>query len=183
MARVIVISGPPAAGKSTLAVRLSEELALPILAKDDLKESLFDSLGYSDRAHSIKIGKAAFELQFQLASQLVRNHVSFILETAFYYDSSAMIAEVLSGADVTQVWCSADTEVLIERAKTRPRHPGHVDWNSEIEQEFRSKIGNETYNPLDIGGTLISIDTSNFSAAKFTRSYQQVLAHYAQHES
>jgi predicted kinase len=179
MAKIIVISGPPGAGKSTLAISLSEELTLPILAKDDLKESLFDSLGYSDRAHSIKIGKAAFEMQFQLASQLVSNNVSFILETAFYYDSSAKIAEILSGANVTQVWCSANTDVLVERAKTRPRHPGHAAWNSTIEQEFRSKIDSGNYNPLEIGGTLILMDTNDFGAPGFSKSYEQIIASYA----
>lgn len=178
MAKVIVISGPPAAGKSTLAISLGKELALPILAKDDLKESLFDSLGYSDRAHSIRIGRAAFELQFQIAGQLVSNDVSFILETAFYQDSSEKIAEVLSGSEVIQVWCSASTEKLVDRATTRPRHPGHVAWDSAIEEEFRSKIDSGNYNPLDIGGTLISIDTNDFSSAGYSESYKQVLAVY-----
>ena len=106
MSKVIVVSGPPAAGKTTLTQSLQRDLGLPILAKDDIKESLFDSLGYSDRAYSMKIGKAAFELQFKLANELVANNVSFILETAFFYDSSADIAKAVAGADVLQVWCN-----------------------------------------------------------------------------
>ena len=44
MTKVIVISGPPASGKTTLSITLSEKLGLPILAKDTIKESLLDSL-------------------------------------------------------------------------------------------------------------------------------------------
>ena len=95
---------------------------------------------------------------------------------------SIKIAEVLSGADVTQVWCSADTEILVERARTRPRHPGHVACDSVIEQESRSKVDGGNYNPLDIGGTLILVDTNDFSAPGFLRSYEQVLENYAKHE-
>ena len=100
MPNVTVVSGPPAAGKTGLAKSLQKDLGLPILAKDNIKESLFDSLGYSDRAYSIKVGRAAFEVQFQFAKELVENDVSFILETAFFHHSSANIAEVLAGADI-----------------------------------------------------------------------------------
>jgi predicted kinase len=179
MSKVIVVSGPPAAGKTNLAKSLGKDLDLPILAKDDIKESLFDSLGYSDRAYSIRIGRAAFELQFKLAKELVDNNVSFILETAFHYHSSANIAKVLSGADILQVWCSADVTILLKRAKTRPRHPGHAGWDPTIEEEFRSRVEAGNYNALDIGGTLIRLNTNDFAASEFLQTYNKILAYYA----
>ncbi len=178
MSKVIVVSGPPAAGKTTLTQSLQRDLGLPILAKDDIKESLFDSLGYSDRAYSMKIGKAAFELQFKLANELVANNVSFILETAFFYDSSADIAKAVAGADVLQVWCNADLSKLLERAKTRPRHPGHAVWDSAAE-ELKSKVESGTYNALDIGGALIRLDTNDFAAPVFLQTYEKILSFYA----
>lgn len=81
-----------------------------------------------------------------------------------------------------QVWCSANTDVLVERAKSRPWHPGHAGWDEVIEQEFRSKVDNGNYKPLDIGGSLIMIDINDFGAASFSDSYGQVLASYAWHE-
>jgi predicted kinase len=179
MAKVIVISGPPAAGKTTLAKSLQKDLNLPILAKDNIKESLYDSLGYSDRTYSRKIGRAAFELQFQLAKELVDNNVSYILETAFFYHSSANITKVLAGADILQVWCSANVTILLERAKTRIRHPGHVDWEPTAEGELRSKIEAGAHNALDIGGTLIRLNTNDFVSPKFLQTYKQILANYA----
>ena len=45
---LIIIAGMPATGKSTLAKSLSAELSLPILEKDEIKEAMFDTLGYAD---------------------------------------------------------------------------------------------------------------------------------------
>ena len=36
----------PASGKSTIAVRISESLGIPMLSKDSIKEVLFDDLGF-----------------------------------------------------------------------------------------------------------------------------------------
>lgn len=48
--QVILVNGLPATGKTTLARRIATDLRLPLLAKDAIKETLFDTLGWSDRA-------------------------------------------------------------------------------------------------------------------------------------
>ncbi|MER6099393.1 AAA family ATPase [Streptomyces sp. NPDC001728] len=45
-----VVSGPPASGKSTLAHALTARLGLPLVDKDVILESLYDSLGVGDQA-------------------------------------------------------------------------------------------------------------------------------------
>lgn len=57
---LIIVLGPPCAGKTTLARRIAQEFQLPLIAKDDIKESLFDSLGWRDREWSKKLGRATF---------------------------------------------------------------------------------------------------------------------------
>jgi hypothetical protein len=53
VAEVVVVSRAPGAGKSTLAAPLARALKFPLLAKDVIKESLFDSLGlYAPRRSS-----------------------------------------------------------------------------------------------------------------------------------
>lgn len=39
-----MVSGAPAAGKSTLARALAPRLGLPLISQDDIKETLFDAL-------------------------------------------------------------------------------------------------------------------------------------------
>ena len=42
---LLVVTGPPCAGKTTLAAQLGLELSLPVVHRDVLKEILFDTLG------------------------------------------------------------------------------------------------------------------------------------------
>ncbi|MFZ4462043.1 MAG: AAA family ATPase [Patescibacteria group bacterium] len=41
---LIIITGLPCTGKTTLGRKLAEELRLPFVSKDDFKELLFDDL-------------------------------------------------------------------------------------------------------------------------------------------
>jgi molybdopterin-guanine dinucleotide biosynthesis protein len=42
---LVLVTGPPASGKTTLARPLASYLGLPLLGKDTIKEALFDALG------------------------------------------------------------------------------------------------------------------------------------------
>jgi len=67
----ILVTGIPAAGKSVMAEALAERLKLPVIAKDAMKELLFDSVGFSSRGeskawccrygNSVLYGTAAYE--------------------------------------------------------------------------------------------------------------------------
>ena len=51
----ILVAGMPASGKSTIAVRISESLGIPMLSKDSIKEVLFDDLGFHSRAEKVHV--------------------------------------------------------------------------------------------------------------------------------
>ena len=55
---IVLVNGAPASGKTTLSRRLAGDLGLPLLAKDAIKEVLYDTLGAPDRARSRELGGA-----------------------------------------------------------------------------------------------------------------------------
>ena len=58
-AAFVVVSGPPASGKSTLAPQLAVDLRLPLVAKDMIKDALMSMLPVPDADASRQLGRAA----------------------------------------------------------------------------------------------------------------------------
>ncbi len=83
---VIVVNGLPATGKTTLARRLADDFRLPLLAKDAIKETLFETLGWGDRAWSRRLGTATMALLYLLLEEHLRAGQPCIVECNFYPD-------------------------------------------------------------------------------------------------
>jgi predicted kinase len=78
-----VVTGLPGTGKSTLAWALASRYRLPILAKDAVKEPLFDVIGAADRAASRNLSDASFAVMFSLARACLGAGTDLILEGNF----------------------------------------------------------------------------------------------------
>lgn len=157
---VIVVSGLPCSGKSTLAMHLHQALHWPLFAKDAFKESLFDSLGIGDREWSRKLSEAAYELLFAQALESVRRHESCIVEGNFRAGRfEERFRELATSATLSQAHCHAPPETLIHRFRERmpSRHVGHVDAESlvEIETELRT----DPQRPLAIDAEIVECDS------------------------
>jgi len=130
---VVVVSGPPASGKSRLAGLLADRYGWPVLAKDDFKEFLFEVLGTGDAAWSARLSRLAFAMQFEAALEMTRAGRSFVLEGNFEADVHGAHCAALAqaGARLVQVACRAEPAVLsarlVARARACARHPGHLD--------------------------------------------------------
>lgn len=127
---VVLVSGMPAAGKSTLAVLLTERLHVPLVAKDQIKESLTRVAGMpADRAESMALGARTMGALFELAAAHVQRGIGIVLECNFR--PQAMPALLALGADATvvNVQCTVDGDAAIERYRARAltRHGAHVE--------------------------------------------------------
>jgi predicted kinase len=159
---LIIVCGPSGGGKSSVAGHLSQALSVPLIAKDDLKEVLFDSLGWGDRERSRALSDAAYRLMFHLAERQLAAGRSCILEANFRPEAGALLRDlgVRSPYRAITVRCFADHKVLLERMQRRAheplRHPGHLD--AQLLPEAGKLIREGS---VDVEGPLIEVDTTN----------------------
>lgn len=156
--RLIVVTGPPASGKTSIARELRTRLGLPLIEKDTLKEKLGGELGITDRARSHELGSAVYELLGLIVKELLRCNVSVIAEANFTLRSTLFSS--LPPAEIVQVHVTAAPETLRTRLQERDRDPVHYDREAADEITERAVAGEWPVLPL--GGRLIEIDTTNW---------------------
>ena len=169
---LVIITGPPCTGKSTLCAHITAEFGLPSVSKDGIKERLYDTLGWSDRAWSRKLGVAASDLLYYFADVQLAEGRSCIIESNFPSDIwTGRVRELGRAHSFTpfQIQCYADPDVLLARSDARAtagaRHPGHLahTQRAELEALFATQPPEERGRdkPMDIGGTLFWLDTTD----------------------
>lgn len=179
---VVVISGPPASGKTSVAGRLAAEVALPLIARDEIKELLLDLLGAGDVAWSRTIGGVSYELLYQAVERELRACRSFIVESNFSIDSGRarlLALRARYGYQPLEIHCTANKETLISRyvARASTRQPGHHDVDRVDDVE--SAVDDGRHVPLRLGGNVIVLDTTDFGAVDLDATLAVVREHLA----
>jgi predicted kinase len=134
----VVVSGPPASGKSTLAPALARDLALPLVAKDTIKDALMSALPVPDVATSREIGRAAIAAMLAVAAE---SPIGAVVESNFSRSVAVEDLGRLPGL-VVEVFCRCSRATAMHRyaARAGTRHVGHFDgirsgdelWNDQV---------------------------------------------------
>ena len=154
---LVAVTGMPSSGKTTVAEGLARRLRLPLIAKDKIKESLYESLGAGDVDASARTGVAAYGLIFALARSMLEAGVSAMVEANFFRDQNENFAS-LPAHRFVQIHCHAPLAVLTERYVSRSRHPGHHD--AEKVKELPARLASGAHDALELPGELIELDTT-----------------------
>ena len=162
----VVVSGPPASGKSTLAPLLARHLRLPLVAKDTIKDALMTRLPVADVETSRRLGAAAVAAMLAVAAD---SAVGAVLESVFFRSKAVADLAALPGP-VVEVFCRCDRLVLAARfaARAGTRAAGHFDaersaeelWNQEVSEPVSGPwpvVEVDTGSPVDLGSVLRAV--------------------------
>lgn len=177
---MIIVTGAPATGKTTLSKQLAGMLQLPVINKDEIKELLFDNLGIKDREWAVKLGATSFELIYLLAEKLCQTGRPFIVEGNFenkYSTKSFLELKTKFDYEILQLYCHAQDEVLykryVDRDNSGNRHPGHIRMTNGFEG-YKRMTGDKEFKLDIVGSRIKEIDTTKFEDINIKGIYEEV---------
>lgn len=167
---IVIFTGLPGTGKTTLSRKIAHMLDLPLIAKDDIKEIMYDDIGWSDKAFSAKLARATFGIMEYVTEQHLKNGLSLMLESNYspkLANDKFRAWQKRYDCAIIQVVCQTDTDVLAHRYFERQhtdRHPGHNDSGTveSYKANFKQRIENGEDQPLDVDGAVRIVDTTDF---------------------
>lgn len=169
---LIIITGAPGTGKTTLAKKISAKYSLPLIVKDKIKEILFNNIGYDlpgwdPDAWQKALGRGSIEVMHYVSEEMLKKGISHILESNFvpqFANEKFKDMKKKYGCDMLQIYCHAEIGVLIDRFEKRvaspERHSGHAEHTYMA--EFKDALEKARFSPLDIDSDIINIDMTNF---------------------
>jgi RNase adaptor protein for sRNA GlmZ degradation len=171
-AKLVLVHGDTSTGKTTLAKKLSEDLALPSFIKDEYKERRFQEMGYSPSLRRwIQLERESWrEMNKAILSAVMTGQRLLLEGNVLWFQRSRMMRQITEDSTVVQIYCVAAAQTVFRRYVARRRHPLHLDryWRLVVLLSMvSSKVGLTWYRPIRSATHSLSIDTTDFSTVEY----------------
>ncbi len=158
-----------------------------MISKDEIKELMFDAIGFKCRQEKVQLGIAAYDIMCYVAARHLLAGQSVILENNFEEIVKPKLLELICKYDckVITIRVGGDIETIlrrfIERESSPERHRGHVinTQYPEVDGE-KDTIAERGISAADFEaaaqrrgmldfaiGDLIEVDTTDFAAVNY----------------
>ena len=154
---LILVSGAPGAGKTTLAHKLAEYLRVPHIARDEVLRGLEMTLGReTDRKEQVS------KLYYPLLVHMLKAEMSVVTDGTISRDLSEddIKTFLVPNAQVVNIHARAANEHQRFIDRETQREGWSNDW-VDAHLKHLDTIYPRTVEPLDLGIPLIEVDTTN----------------------
>lgn len=164
---IVVVSGAPGSGKTTLAHAIAQHLRIPHIPRDEIMRGI-------EMTHGGAIDKAGLgiETYYTILAAMREANISFVTDGTIYKGISEqdIKSRLVPHATVINVHARAkdEHERFIKREKERQ------GWSDEWVAGHRQRleeIYHQTVDPLDLGVPLIEVDATS----EYNPSIDQIL--------
>jgi len=113
---LLVVTGRPGSGKTTFARALGDEIFMPVIGRDQIKEGYVHTFGKKHTELGVEANKAASDIFFDTLRVLIESNVSLIAEAAFQHKIwSFMLEPFLDKARIYLLICRVDAKTAQDR--------------------------------------------------------------------
>jgi predicted kinase len=161
---LIVVSGPPGSGKTTLAHELAAAIGCPAVCRDEIKEGMVHATPGFVAGPGDELSTRTYPAFFGVLELLLRAGVTTVAEAAFQDRLWRPGLEQLQGlARVRIVHCSAGAELAFQRSLRRsqdnPLRRAHAD---PLPQDAAERLRSyRTFDRVSVEAPWIEVDTTN----------------------
>jgi predicted kinase len=174
---LIVVSGMPGAGKTTLAHRLAAAIGCPAICRDEIKEGLVANIpgfsqGQGDElsrqpnhppAQDDQLSRQANHVFFEIIGMLINAGVTTVAEAAFQDRLwRPGLTPLLDLARIRIVHCVVDPELALDRSLRRSgdhRRRAHADPTEAEAGAYLDRL--RAFDRIDLPVPLIEVDTTD----------------------
>lgn len=163
---LIVITGRPGSGKTTLTQILSNKVNAPVLIRDKFKESYVLTKKSNHNSLGPDVNKKIYKIFFETVESLLNNNISLIVEAAFQHNLWKKKLEELSNiSNISIILCDVSPQLAIERTieriKANPnRDRFHGDQKNLIEK-YKSNAETPEYRAPELQLPTLKVDCTN----------------------